>query len=127
MLLSYSTCFSFLSRLRPLEHPLTSVLADRLPHLNLCFCIFLCFFLLATELGPKYRVTSDGDLCVFGVTDVSDARHRYRCHVRHRLTGDIRPSVSAGSLFVTGEQPVAASLSLLLFLHLPSVCGAARF
>ncbi|XP_077560088.1 cell adhesion molecule Dscam1-like isoform X1 [Haemaphysalis longicornis] len=54
-----------------------------------------------TELGPKYRVTSDGDLCVFGATDVSDARHRYRCHVRHRLTGDIRPSVSAGSLFVT--------------------------
>ncbi|XP_075543789.1 cell adhesion molecule Dscam1-like [Dermacentor variabilis] len=54
-----------------------------------------------TELGPKYRVTSDGDLCVFGATDASDARHRYRCHVRHRLTGDIRPSVSAGSLFVT--------------------------
>ncbi|CAN7984984.1 unnamed protein product, partial [Ixodes hexagonus] len=54
-----------------------------------------------TETSTKYRVTSDGDLCVFGVTGVSDSRHRFRCHVRHRLTGDVRPSVSAGSLFIT--------------------------
>ncbi|XP_042142403.1 Down syndrome cell adhesion molecule homolog [Ixodes scapularis] len=56
---------------------------------------------LPTETSTKYRVTSDGDLCVFGVTGASDTRHRFRCHVKHRLTGDVRPSVSAGSLFIT--------------------------
>ncbi|XP_064480157.1 cell adhesion molecule Dscam1-like [Ornithodoros turicata] len=50
---------------------------------------------------PRYHVTADGDLLVFDVSAKRDAGRRYRCHVRHRLTGDVRASVSAGSLFLT--------------------------
>uniref|UniRef100_T1JES3 Down syndrome cell adhesion molecule-like protein Dscam2 n=1 Tax=Strigamia maritima TaxID=126957 RepID=T1JES3_STRMM len=51
----------------------------------------------------KYTLTKSGDLLIFNV-DSSDADNSYRCTAKHRLTGQVKTSATAGKLFVTESQ-----------------------
>ncbi|GBM28094.1 Down syndrome cell adhesion molecule-like protein 1 [Araneus ventricosus] len=50
--------------------------------------------------GGRYSILPTGELYIRGVTQ-ADGQKSYSCQTRHRLTGEIVASASAGSLFVT--------------------------
>ncbi|KAG8200003.1 hypothetical protein JTE90_006241 [Oedothorax gibbosus] len=50
--------------------------------------------------GGRYSILPTGELHIRGVTQ-ADGQKSYSCQTRHRLTGEIVVSASAGSLFVT--------------------------
>ncbi|GFR33828.1 down syndrome cell adhesion molecule-like protein 1 [Trichonephila clavata] len=52
--------------------------------------------------GGRYSILPTGELYIRGVTQ-ADGQKSYSCQTRHRLTGEIVASASAGSLFVTGN------------------------
>ncbi|KAG8193113.1 hypothetical protein JTE90_004937 [Oedothorax gibbosus] len=51
--------------------------------------------------GSSYTVLNSGELLIHGVLE-KDAHRTFHCQTRHRLTGEMVMSVSAGKIVVTG-------------------------
>uniref|UniRef100_T1JLJ0 Ig-like domain-containing protein n=1 Tax=Strigamia maritima TaxID=126957 RepID=T1JLJ0_STRMM len=51
----------------------------------------------------KYTITKTGDLLISNV-DSADAGRGYKCVAKHRLTGQVKTSETAGKLFVTESE-----------------------
>jgi AGAP010884-PA (fragment) len=63
---------------------------------GLVYAIFCLFFILES----KYTLLPNGDLLIKSV-QTNEVKGNYRCKLRHRLTGEIAVSSSAGKIIVT--------------------------
>ncbi|GBM46794.1 hypothetical protein AVEN_195210-1 [Araneus ventricosus] len=70
--------------------------------------------------GSSYTVLNSGELLIHGVLE-KDSQRTFHCQTRHRLTGEMVMSVSAGKIVVTGKED---SNCYSLFLYNPYDCAS---
>lgn len=76
-------------------------------------CITMLLITCFASTGSSYTVLNSGELLIHNVLE-KDSLRTFQCQTRHRLTGEMVMSVSAGKIVVTGKTYLSIPVIKLL-------------